>query len=459
MNSFEMNVNQLAIRNIEKSCEDYGAEVVRQLSKIYKFNAEEALAQLGLVVKISTKSSKKSKETRGDSLKKENVKPKVVLPFCGEKKESWCNRVKLNHGLYTQCTNEIKNEDGTCQTCGKKEGKLGTIDERISMSNSDFESTHKVRVTNFDKIMTKLNISKSEAESEASNFGWTIAKEQFEVQKSHRGRPKKSVIVSDSDDESQPKKGRGRPKKEKKVIESTNTGDDLIATLVANALQADSSASSSDDESASSADEETQSSLSEQAKLGDALETVQVEQVIEATSSVEKKPKKKRAPKKTAEEKEAEKAAKKAEKEAEKAAKKAEKAAEKEAEKAAKKAEKAAEKEAKKAEKAAKKSPTLTVEIPESGKEVEIKSAEIKVEVYSDDDEIKDLDDVISSDNEDDNEEDVEVVKFEYNSVTYLKTAEGILYDEETQDVVGKWNDELKCIEEYSEDSESEAED
>ena len=346
MNSFQMNVNQVTIRSLEKSCEEYGAEIVKKLASTYGFNAEDAMSELGLVVKISTKSSKKSKATRGDSLKKENGKPKVVLPFCGEKNESWCNRVKLNHGLYTQCTNEIKNDDGTCKTCGKKEGKLGTIDERISMSKSDFESAHKVKVTNFDKVMTKLNITKQEAESEASNFGWTIAEEQFEVQKSHRGRPKKSVIVSDSDEEGKPKKGRGRPKKEKKVIESTNTGDDLIATLVANAKQVESSeeSSPSEEESASSADEEVQ--IGAEDKLGDTLEKVQVKQAIEATISAEKKPKKKRAPKKTLEEKEAE----KAEKEAEKLRKKEEKAAAKEAEKQKKKEEKAAAKEAEKLE-------------------------------------------------------------------------------------------------------------
>ena len=431
-------------------------------------------------MKISTKSSKKSKATRGDSLKKENGKPKVVLPFCGEKNESWCNRVKLNHGLYTQCTNDIKNDDGTCKTCGKKEGKLGTIDERISMSKSDFESAHKVKITNFDKVMTKLNITKQEAEAEASNFGWTIAEEQFEVQKSQRGRPKKSVIVSDSDEESKPKKTRGRPKKEKKVIESTNTGDDLIATLVANAKQAESSeeesSSSADEESSSSADEETQSEAED--KLGDALEKVQVEQAIEATVSAEKKPKKKRAPKKTPEEKEAEKAEKEAEKqkkkeekaaakEAEKQKKKEEKAAAKEAEKLKKQEEKAAAKEAEKlkkqeekaATKEAKKTSKLTVEIPETKAEEEIQSSEIQVEEYIDD-EVKDLNEVISSDGEEEEEEqEIEVKKFEHNSVTYLKSTDGILYDSETQDVVGKWNEEMKCIEEYEEDSESEAED
>ena len=115
-----------------------------------------------------------------------------------------------------------------------------------------------------------------------------------------------------------------------------------------------------------------------------------------------------------------------------------------------KKEEKAA---AKKAEKTSK----LTVEIPETKVEVEeIQSSEIQVEEYNDDDEeVKDLNEVLSSDGEEE-EEEVEVVKFEHNSVSYLKTAEGILYDEETQDVVGKWNEEMKCIEECEEDSDSE---
>jgi hypothetical protein len=56
------------------------------------------------------------------------------------------------------------------------------------------------------------------------------------------------------------------------------------------------------------------------------------------------------------------------------------------------------------------------------------------------------LDDADSSDDE--AEAEVEVVKFEHEGTEYLKAADGILYDPETQDAVGVWNEETKTIDE-----------
>ena len=250
--------------------------VVKSLSEMYGFDAEDAMRRLNSTIK----------------------KMKLVLPFCGKKREENCESVKLNHGLYTQCQNK-KTEDEKCKTCGKKDGKFGTIEERMKMTNEEFEEKYKVKITNYRKIMDKMSINEEEAKKEAAELGWTIPEKQFEVQKSKRGRPKKSVIVSDSDEEEKPKKSRGRPKKEKKVVESTNPGDDLIATLVANAKEATNENTSSSEESDSSSENEN------------------VENV-ENVEKKEKKEKKKRAPKKSNEEKEAEKQKKKEEKEAEK---------------------------------------------------------------------------------------------------------------------------------------------
>jgi hypothetical protein len=40
----------------------------------------------------------------------------------------------------------------------------------------------------------------------------------------------------------------------------------------------------------------------------------------------------------------------------------------------------------------------------------------------------------------------VKVKKFEVNGKKYLKSSENIVYDAETQDVIGKWNEEKKEI-------------
>ena len=422
-----LNMMKNMSNTLNKACRKYGDEIVNELSRLYKFDADEAKRQLNLVEEKPKKSSKPKKE--------KFLKPSVVLPYCGKENENACNVVKVNHQLYTQCTNAKQEGGDCCKTCGKKDAQFGTIGDR--KSNSEFETKYRVKIASYGNVMQKLGISAEEAVKEAEKFGFTIPEEQFEVRKTQRGRPKKSVIVSDSDDETKPKKQRGRPKKEKKLVSSLNPGDDLIATLVAKAA-----------EETSSSEDEVQS------------EEEKVEQV-------EEKPKKKRAPKKTAEEKEAEKEekrlkkeaekeAKKAEKEAEKEAKKAEKEAEKEAKKAekeaekeAKKAEKEAEKEAKKAEKEAEKKSKkaekeaekkskkdLSVDIPEVDEKIEVKSAEeLKEEEI--DDEIVDLNEVIDSDSED--EETTEVQAIECEGKKYLKAEDNTIYDVETQEPIGEW--------------------
>ena len=84
--------------------------------------------------------------------------------------------------------------------------------------------------------MDKLEISREEAEKEARRFGLTIPEIEFEMKEVKRGRPKKSVEVSDTDSEIsvEPEK-RGRPSKEKQVVSSLTPGDDLIAGLIKSA--------------------------------------------------------------------------------------------------------------------------------------------------------------------------------------------------------------------------------
>jgi hypothetical protein len=162
----------------------------------------------------------------------------------------------------------------------------------------------------YANVAAKMGLDIEKAKAEAEKFGWTIPEDQLTVKVVKRGRPaKKAPKVVKA------KGKRGRPAK---VVKTTETSmDEQIAQLVA-----------------------------------EAAEDVVGEVVVP----------KKKVVRKTAEEKAAEKLAKKQAKEAEKVAKKQAKEAEKvakkqakEAEKAAKEAEKAAKKQAKEAEKAAKK--------------------------------------------------------------------------------------------------------
>jgi hypothetical protein len=182
-------------------------------------------------------------------------------------------------------------------------------------------------------------------------------------------------------------------------------------------------------------------------------------------------------------EKEEEKAMKKAKKEAAKKAKEDAEEAEKMAKKAlkdAKKAERAAEKEAKKAAKKAKKEKknktqktdkvTETESVAESETETEMDTdvpeefagaaagpeAAMK-EAMKTETETQESD----NDSEDSDDEDgsTPVEMFEHDGVTYLRTEDNELYDPETHEQVGKWDEKTQTIEEVEVEYETDSDD
>jgi hypothetical protein len=175
-------------------------------------------------------------------VEKEGVKgKKCILPFCGEILNS-CHGIKLNYGLYSQCMNDRDGNGRYCKTC-EKQGKknstgkptYGDITERMDVNWRDKKGKEPVRYAN---VMDKLEITREMAEKSASGWGIVIPEFEFEIKEVKRGRPKKSVAVSDTDSEAsvEPKK-RGRPRKEKSVISELSPGDDLIAGLIKEAKQ------------------------------------------------------------------------------------------------------------------------------------------------------------------------------------------------------------------------------
>jgi len=129
-----------------------------------------------------------------------------------------------------------------CKTCKKQADNnggvptYGNIETRGTAEWSDPKGRKPIKYGN---VMSKLNISRAQAEAEAAKVGMTIPEEQFEVQEAKKGRPaKKKKDTSDTESEGEPAKKRGRPKKNKKVV-SGSVGDDLIANLLANATVAE----------------------------------------------------------------------------------------------------------------------------------------------------------------------------------------------------------------------------
>lgn len=207
---------------LKEKMEEYGRQVVKELAIEYGFSEEEGLGKINIRVK-------KMEEIKMKELSK------IPLPFTGVICSENCNGIRLNHSLYTQCTNKhtiSHNGYNLCKTCDKQREKnsndkptYGYIQERIELGENYVDSKGKKPVS-YGNVMEKLNISRKEVEKEAEKVGIIIDEKHYEVKKGQRGRPKKSMTssqdvidtASESSERSE-KRGRGRPKKEKKTVE------------------------------------------------------------------------------------------------------------------------------------------------------------------------------------------------------------------------------------------------
>ena len=208
-------------RGIEEGVEEMVLGVLMEIERRYNIDMSEIKKEIGSVeVKVRGKE-----------------KNSIILPFNGRINEEDCKGIKMNYGLYTQCKNKMFMKE-LCKTCYKQSEKnsngkpnYGTIDERLDKNYTDKNGKKPIK---YSKYMEKMNISREMVEKEAEEQCVTINEEEFEIEKTKRGRPKKSTSTTDTSDEesiAEPKK-RGRPPKEKKVIENGNIGDDLIQNLI-----------------------------------------------------------------------------------------------------------------------------------------------------------------------------------------------------------------------------------
>ena len=376
---------------------------IEACARAYGFSASDAKCKIGNVVLLYGSVNVVEKKSR--KVVAVCSKRKVALPFSGAVEEGCCRGLKQNHGLLSQCMNEVSS--GYCSGCKKQcdknaSGKpdCGSIEDRMTAFTVgvDFRDPKGRAPVAYAKVMQKLKITEEEVLAEVAKFNVTFNRDHFVMPESKRGRPKKEGSVSKDTDSDAGSKKRGRPKKVLKAVEVSST-EDLFATLISEVK-------------ASSPRAEVPVPVPVPAAVPAPVSVA----VLEVTS---KKVKDGAA-------KEAAKAAKEAEKLAAKAAKEAEKFAAK----AAKEAEKLAAKASKAVEKPAKKEKAAPVPVPVPVPEEE----------------------------EEEEEEELVVTKFEFKGKTYLRTKANVLYDAETQDCVGVFNDSLQVIEECELEEESEVE-
>ena len=314
-----------AVENgIRNASVDFAVAVINQLANegALTCSVDEAIRMFDFDgVKVASRRSAAMKKVRASQKSSGKPtaamvrsKPEMVLPFCGVVESSWCMGVRFNHGLHTQCTNGPMNGCKYCKTCQKSaansaSGKpqYGDIEDRLTGALLEYRDPKGKLTTCYANVARKLKLDLGRAQEVAQAFGWEIPQDQLEVKVKKNGRPASK---------NPKKKGgkKGRPAKVKSTEQLSM--DDQIAKLVAEAAD----------------------------------DVLSVGSSSESTKKVVRV-KKAKKPKKTDEQKEAEKLAKAQAKAQAKAEKDAAKAAAK-AEKDAAKAKAKAEKDAAKAQKA-----------------------------------------------------------------------------------------------------------
>jgi len=418
MSTISMIINEGVMKGLESNVLNASMEAVRMCAAKYGFDAEEAGRELGLCCSVVVKGKSVGKEK---VVKK--VHPKYPFPFQGVVDENSCHGIKLNHGLYTQCSNGNKAGESFCGSCAKQcaknvngEPDLGVIGHRV-LKGDDYRDPKGRGVVHYTKVLSKQKLTREMVCEEAEKFGLTIEDHHFVAPEVKRGRPKKAV--SESDSESGVKKARGRPKKENKVVEVDAT-EDLFASLMNEASNTSTVAKDDDDVSELSLDDELCPPIAVN--------------IVKDVVSQDTKDAVKLAKQEEKLMKEADKAAKQIVKDEEKAAKDAEKLAAK----VIKDAEKAVKAEAKALKDAAKVA---------KAEAKALKEAEVVADTP-----------ILEKEEEEEEEEVVTVKKFEHDGVTYLRSSNNTLYNKDS-DPVGIWNELTQSIDLCELDSEAEEED
>jgi len=465
----------------------------------YGFDATEALLNLDLEnlrvgVKEMKKRSSGKKEAKEVPEKKakapKEVKCSIKLPFIeSELKETGCFGLAYNCGLFTQCQKARMTEGSYCKTCQKEAdsssaGKpiAGTVEDRLSVGLMEYRDVKGRKVVAYSKVYAKDGLDRVKVEEEALKVNVVIPPEHFEsaiVEKAGRRKivkkkkdvvpeasvedlfatlllgedeedeDKATVVMSDSEDEGEDldlESARQELEHEKEARNEMK-GEDKQSKLAAIQLSKEEKAAKQAAEKESKAAKLAAEKESKAAKLAAEKE----EKAAKLAAEKEEKAAKLAAEKAAKEEKlAAEKAAKEEKLAAEKAAKEeklaAEKAAKEEklaAEKAAKELKLAAEKAAKElklaAEKAAKEAKAAPVKkATKKAEEKPVPKAAVAAVAASE------------------APKKVTVKRITIEGKQYLKTAENLLYDPETKDEVGIYDEATNSIKALPDEDEDE---
>ena len=499
-----VSVTSLLLKTLENATKEYARECVKRCGLEYGFNVEEALLSLDLEnLRVGVKEMKKrssgkkevkayreNKKTMKEAVAKE-VKCSVRLPFIvSEVKDSGCRGLAYNCGLFTQCPKQKMDNGSFCKTCQKEADNsstgnpnAGIVSDRLSVGLMEYRDPKGRKVIAYSKIMAKDGVNRSKVEEEASKLNIKIPEEHFaEVVTEKAGRRKKdakkkdivseasvedlfasllgdeeeedldggdtaTVIMSDSEDETENFANKKLELEQEKVSRSEMKSEDKMSKLAAEKLAKDAKALKLAQEKEEKALKLAEEKAAKEAKLAEEKSAKEAK-LAEEKSAKEAK---------LAQEKE-EKALKLAAKEAKLSAEKAAKEEKLSAEKAAKEEKLAAEKAAKEEKLAAEKAAKETKKAPKKVAEKEVKEPKkvAKVANKTPNAEEKAAPKVASETSEAPKK--VTVKRITISGKQYLKTMENLLYDPETKEEVGIYDEATNTIKELPEEDDDEIE-
>ena len=116
---------------------------------------------------------------------------RIPLPWCGSVREGDCQGLRVNHGLYTQCTNP-KKEGDYCTTCTKSGQSndstpgipsAGNIAQRLQSADREYTvvvNGQQRKETAYKDVVAKLKLTEVHVRSVAYAAGITLPDDTFE---------------------------------------------------------------------------------------------------------------------------------------------------------------------------------------------------------------------------------------------------------------------------------------
>jgi len=114
----------------------------------------------------------------------------IILPYYGKIIEKNCKCLVFNHGLYTQCNEQLVNGE-YCKKCKNK--KYGTIFERQRFEIGKYLTPQGKKEINYNDFIIKMQYNIDDVINifKKLNIDMSLIKIEKNIEKRKRGRPKK----------------------------------------------------------------------------------------------------------------------------------------------------------------------------------------------------------------------------------------------------------------------------